>query len=62
MEVNDMSKWICYWDDRDVEQEPFIIEAESYEEAEKKAYKQCDEMSYNFGYEVQEYEEEEEYE
>ena len=64
-----MSKWICYWDSRewidgynfvDVEQEPFIIKADSYEEAEQKAYKHCDRYSDDFGYEVCEYEEEEE--
>lgn len=64
-----MSKWICYWDSRewidgydfeDVEQEPFIVEADSYEEAEQKAHDYCNQHSDDdFGYEVCEYEEEE---
>ena len=64
-----MSKYICHWDNRewidgynyvDVEQEPFIVVANTYEEAQEKAYDQCEQHSDDFGYEVWDYEEEEE--
>ena len=43
-----------------MEQEPFIIVANTYEEAQEKAYDYCEQHSDDFGYEVWNYEEEEE--